>query len=382
MEEIRFVRPEEFAAAVRLADQVFRDAEHVSMGEAFPHVFSGALGQSFGYFVGGELVSFIGLVPSVVRIEQAALDVCSVGAVCTSPDHRGKGYASAVLSAVLDHCRKAGAPLLLISGQGGIYERAGSRPFGAAAKYTLDGVVARTLAESDRGEKRWRFRPFAPTDWFRIVRLARRRPVRFEQSLWDMAFLIAAEPMASNGKLRHRVWVAEHDDDLAAFAVLGVPCPGKKSGRPILIEWAGDPEGVIRLAASGMLAEGLNELDVTVPFHETGLRSVLDGAGCGARNVPLSGTAIIVDAAALIRQLAPYLERKDGERFRSMRFEPAAGGEIRVVLESGAAIIPPEKFVSLVFDPEPDLPLSAEMKRELAALFPVPFPSPAGLNFV
>lgn len=37
--EIRRLKADEFEQAIQLADQTFRDQEHTSMGQAFPHVF-------------------------------------------------------------------------------------------------------------------------------------------------------------------------------------------------------------------------------------------------------------------------------------------------------------------------------------------------------
>ncbi|MDF2719466.1 MAG: acetyltransferase, family, partial [Paenibacillus sp.] len=60
MEEIRLLRPDEFRAAAALADLVFRDADHKSMGDAYPNAFSPSLLQSYGAFVDGSIVSFVG----------------------------------------------------------------------------------------------------------------------------------------------------------------------------------------------------------------------------------------------------------------------------------------------------------------------------------
>lgn len=73
MEEVRFLRGEENKHAAPLADATFRDSEQKSMSEGDPQVFSSAMGQSVGFFVIGVLVSFIEVVPQLVRIGPAQL---------------------------------------------------------------------------------------------------------------------------------------------------------------------------------------------------------------------------------------------------------------------------------------------------------------------
>src|ERR1700724_1990061 len=100
MAEIHQVQGHEMNEAIQLADAVFRDAEQVSMAEAFPLVFSQSLGQSLGAFEQGKLVAFIGIVPAFIKVWLSRLPIYSLGAVCTHPDYRGRGYAGDLLNAI------------------------------------------------------------------------------------------------------------------------------------------------------------------------------------------------------------------------------------------------------------------------------------------
>ncbi|MDF2719475.1 MAG: family N-acetyltransferase [Paenibacillus sp.] len=383
MEQIRLIRPDEFAAAARLADLVFRDAEHKSMGEAYPNAFSPGLSQSYGAFADGEIVSFVGLVPSVVRIGEASLNVYSIGAVCTHPDHRGKGYAGAILELIREHSRAAGAPVILVSGNRGIYERFGCRTFGETTSFVMDKAASAKLATAPSAREA-KLRPFAHTDWFALKRLSDRRVVGYEQSVWDLASLMRAEPTASNYKLAHRVWVAEQDGQVAAFAVVGVP-DGRIAplGKPVLIEWAGEPVLAAALAAHGAREAGAETLRAVVPWHESGFAAVLSEAGCTAAPGKQSGTIAVVDPELLLSQLAPYLRRKDASAYGKLRFGTSEDGGFIVEWEGGFRALSPEAFISLVFDRvrARDV-LPEEVERLAATLFPVPFPYPSGLNFV
>lgn len=379
MEQLRLVRPEEWADAVRLADLVFRDEDHKSMGLAYPNAFSPALAQSYGAFADGRIVSFVGFVPSVVRIGQAELNVYSIGAVCTHPDYRGKGYISALLELIREHAKQAGAPIILVSGNRGVYERFGCRTFGRSSSFELNAEQLTRLA-SARDEDA-RFRPAEPTDWFAIRTLANRREVRFEQSIWDLASMIYAEPTASNAKLRHRVWIAERGGEAAAFAVVAVPGTAKPKGQPSLIEWAGAPELAAGLAAFAAEQAGVESLRITVPWHEGQLLSVLAEAGCACSESKLTGTVAVVDAEALLEQLKPQLHACKAAP--SLRFRSAEGGTVLAELDGHSFELSPEQFISLVFDPAPHADsVPAELSAAMAGCFPIPFPYPSGLNFV
>lgn len=383
MEEIRLLRPDEFRAAAALADLVFRDADHKSMGDAYPTAFSPSLLQSYGAFVDGTIVSFVGFVPSVIRIGDAHLNVYSIGAVCTHPDHRGKGYAGAILELIREHSRRAGAPIILVSGNRGMYERFGCRTFGGTVSFEIDAAAAEKLEETAKAKEAV-LRPFAHTDWFALRRLSAQRAVGYEQSVWDLASLIRAEPTASNSKLTHRVWVAEHCGEVEAFAVVAVP-DGRIAprGKPALIEWAGDPELAAAAAAHGAREAGAETLRAVIPWHESGFAGVLVQAGCAGTPGKLSGTIAVVDPEELLVQLAPWLKAKNAGAFSGLRFRLSENGGYVVEREGRSWELTPEAFISLVFDRNGAECISSGGEiSPTADLFPVPFPYPAGLNFV
>lgn len=380
-EQIRLLRPGEFEAAAELADRVFRDAEHKSMGDAFPNAFSPALQQSYGAFAEGKLVSFVGFVPSVIRIGEAELNVYSIGAVCTDPDYRGRGYVGTILDMIREHSRRARAPLILVSGNRGIYERFGCRTFGSLTSFNASRQSFDKLSGATDGEET--YRPFDRADWFALRKLSRSRYVGYEQSIWDLAAAIYAEPTASNSKLKHRVWVAERGGTPFAFAVLAVAGDIAPLGKPRLIEWAGDAAAAVRLAAYGARAEGAESLQFVVPWQDGGMERVLAESGCPAVTGKLTGTVAVVDAGELLRQLTPYLKRKDEAALSRLQLSTNEDGRHFAEWDGVSAELQPEELISLLFDPvriESAVPGPAS--EAASRLFPVPLPLPSGLNFV
>ncbi|WP_181909535.1 GNAT family N-acetyltransferase [Paenibacillus taihuensis] len=378
MEEFRFVREEELEEAVKLADEVFLAPNQASMGEAFPTVFSASLGQSYGCYIDGRLVSFIGFVPSVIRIHAAELAVYSVGAVCTDPAYRGRGYAGKLLGLLAEHGRLSGASLMLVSGEGGLYEKFGCRKFGSVETFRLEAAAADQMLRSSRSAG-YRYRTMKPTDWFDIRRLAHSRGVRFEQSLWDIAALLKAAPTARIGRLQPEIWVAENERGPIAFAVLAVPGdePNESNhDEPSLIEWAGEPEAVLMLAACGVLAARCRMLNLTVEAHEEALLACLRPLELESKKEHNDGTALILDSAALLAQLGPLF----GDE-RPAAYTESDGG-VRLEWQGQVYRMTAAELLSLLFDAQPTEQLPALLKKASDAIVPIPFPKPNGLNFV
>lgn len=370
---------DELNEAAKLADRVFRDHEQVSMGQAFPLVFSPALGQSFGAFEDGKLVAFIGLVPWLVNAGGARLKVYALGAVCTDPDYRGKGYAGTILDMVKEHIRKAGASLLLVSGDRGLYTRNHCYHYGSFNRYTFlpengEAIAAQNTAYS--------VREFASSDWYTLHELAESRPVRYEQGLSELAQLIHSQAVASIYKQEHRTLIAEKDGKPVAFAVLSIPVRYQTSAASQAAEWAGDASAVAAIFADAMKRYSLEKLDITVPWQEAQLQqALLDTPFQAGRN---NGTVFISDPQLLLEQLTPYWNGAIDTQRGELRVTTGENGQFTLHLGPDAIVLTPQELVSVMFDVEPKLAEqpTAEIQERLAALFPIPFPYANGLNFV
>ncbi|WP_052487978.1 GNAT family N-acetyltransferase [Gordoniibacillus kamchatkensis] len=291
--EIRRVREDEMPLAIRLADSVFRDydPDKKSFARSHPQLFAPGLCQSFAAFLDGKPVSFVGLVPSVVRIGRARLRCCSIGGVCTHPDYRGKGYAGLVLQRVLDHIDRSGASLLLVSGNRSLYKRANCFEFGTFRNYSIDRERAAGLAQ--RGVTDVAIREAEAADWFGLLEAAETRLNAFDQSLWDLALMIEAEPAGAPMKQYHKVLVAERDGVIRAFAVIGVPYRNSATV-PRTFEWAGEASLVALLLAEALQRYNIGELMVPVAWHDAEMRELLEQAGIRSAAAKNVGTIRIV----------------------------------------------------------------------------------------
>ncbi|MEH7276523.1 GNAT family N-acetyltransferase [Neobacillus vireti] len=359
MIEYRLLQKGEFQQAFDLADKVFRKEGHVSMGKAFPQVFSSALNQSYGAFIDEKLVSFIGLVPSVLHIEGAELQAFSIGAVCTEPDYRKRGLANTLLQIIFEHVNKSGASVLFISGDLPIYMKQGCTYYGKMNQYKIHPNDLQI-------DEDYTVRELQPYDWFQLRKLSQNRSIRYEQSIYEIALLNEAAGFASIFKMNHKVLVAEENQELKAFLVFGMPYQEKENIDSRVIEWGGDP-----LAIRGLLAEaikyGLNSLLVNIPAFETALIQQLDSLE--KVQEPYPGTVKIMNLDLLLKQLRSYFEGK-------LEILDEDEDHKKLIFKQTSIVINNQELEELI------LKGNKRFVPYLDSFFPVPFPFPQGLNYV
>lgn len=370
MLEIRQLKKEDRLAAIKLSDQTFRDHEHVSMGEAFPFIFSPhMITQSFGAFVDGELVSFMGLVPSVIRVGEAKLNVFSLGSVCTSPNHREKGIASQILEKIYEYIDSASGSLLLVSGDRSLYTRANCFHFGSMNRYKIHKPIENTNVG--------KIREMVPKDLFQMQQLVEEREVGYVQSISDLQTLLDAKAYASCYKFSHKTYVSMVDGRITSFIVLAIPNNKLQDSKSIAIEWAGSPEDIAQILSHALIEMDLQEIDIHVPWQELVLNDML-------KEIPTKiekknqGTVYIVNPERLFAQLQPLIEKSN----LSIEVSRVDQHLIAIETPTGTTKLEIKDFVAFVFDLHSTNPVVQNLQAESGNVFPIPFPYTAGLNYI
>ncbi|MGG3468199.1 GNAT family N-acetyltransferase [Neobacillus pocheonensis] len=359
MVEFRLLKDDEFDQAVALADQTFRDDENTSMGEAFPQVFSPALKQSYGAFINGKLISFIGLVPSVIHLGSAEIQAYSIGSVCTHPDHRKKGYASILLNIVFDHVKRANAAILFISGSLPLYIKAGCLFYGKLNKYDIH---KHDLQISEG----YSVRELLPYDWFYLRKLIQARKVYCEQSIFEFAVLNQAKSYASILKMKHRILVAEAENEMKGFVVLGVSDSSAGESTSRVIEWGGDPQAIQAILAESF-QYGFSSIRMSIPTYEWELNRLLHSFEKTVATFP--GTIKITNLDLFLEQLKPYLSGK-------IEIINVDEKHKKVLFNQKSMIVDNDAFERLILSGDSNL------DGCLNDIFPIPLPFPEGLNYV
>ncbi|MGI2293627.1 GNAT family N-acetyltransferase [Paenibacillus sp. GXUN7292] len=381
---VRYLKDEELGAAVRLADQIFRAGQRKSMGLSLPKVFSRSLKQGLGCFVGDRLVSFAGMVPSVVRVKSSKLSVYSYGAVCTDSAYRGQGYATKVLEYAKQSAQKSKTSLLFVSGELPIYIEAGLRTFGEWNHCTFFSRL--TLNRAVAPCQEIGFREMQGTDWLHVYRIAGSGAVAFEQSIWDLADLIEAGSLAAIRDWEQVTILVLEGTQVIGFIVLAYNNKAKESNRiGQVIEWGGAIPAVAYTINQLLSFYQLSEINWYISNEE---KTLIDQCGLdiGYQKERNQGTIWISDAAQLFAELAPYwLEhRKRAEDIPRIHLLDEESEQ--VILSIGSIVSAPISIVDLsvyVFGQAGfNNYANEDFRNEAQPFFPVPLPYTKGLNFV
>jgi predicted acetyltransferase len=369
MFETRQLHEHERIDAIQLSDMIFREENDKSMGSAFPSIFSSSMiGHSFGAFVKGELVSFMGLVPTMIRIGDAKLSVYSLGSVCTAEEHRGKGIASSMLDHVFKYLENSETSLLLVSGDRSLYTRVNCCHFGTVRNYTV-------LKEEVEERKSNNIREITSTDSLQMHRVAQERKVAYVQSVMDIQTMLHAEAYASCSKQFHKTLIYEREGKPTSFLVLGVPKSINQQQKATAIEWAGSPIEIAQLMRHSLYEYNYKELSVHIPWHDQQLELELRSHSC--TDEQNQGTVFIVNPERLINQLHPYINSTDSIKFKSVNED-----YVQVNVFDKRETLHIKEFISFLFDKHTENIEVTTLQQYSKGLFPIPFPYTAGLNYV
>ncbi|SEP77543.1 Predicted N-acetyltransferase YhbS [Virgibacillus subterraneus] len=360
--DIRHLKEQEFEQAIELSNQTFREKDHTSMGDAFPQVFSKQLNQSFAAFDGDQLVSFIGLVPSKMIIGNAALNTFSIGSVCTHSDYQGQGISTAILKKVYEFINQAGASLLFVSGDRGLYRRNDCYHFGKVYNYKIDNIP-------DEQNYKGSVRKGSATDLFQVDDLIKAKEVRYETNIWEWAMLLDAGGYASIFKQKQALYVAENHGTIEAYVVIGVP----ENESAIVTDWGGNPEAIRGILTELLANNVVPKIDLTVPWQDSLHDKLSDLPFKVEQN---GGTVHIVNAERLIEQVMPYLMEKNLAVVEKLTITSKDGNVTLQYNESQVTLLPAD-LVKVLFDFQVNVELG-----NLKTLFPIPIPSTEGLYYV
>jgi len=291
--EVKRGDPRVLRDLAELADRVFRPAAvpGTAMIREFPHVFNGEnSGNIFYVEEGGVPVSMAAVKPWEVVLGPSTLSVIALGSVCTLEQHRGEGYATAIIQEVIKEFRGK-ASVMIVSGERGLYRRVGCRNFGSLAELQVGEGKGKGVVPLPNPEERAE----------ELLRLHAAEMIRFKREVEGMRRMLSTlsfpRPFACS--------VGAFLSPLGgAYAIASLT----RQGGLFIHEWAGDRAEVLSLISSVTSWYGVPEAKLLFQPRDSKMWELANGIR--VRRVQNQGTILILNPERLSQEVKDFLEEE------------------------------------------------------------------------
>lgn len=248
---LRSLRADELPALDVLLSTVFRPG----LVEQYPHIYSPDNAPNLRVVIEeGKVISHIGTIRRHASILGCTVKVASLGGVGTLPEHRGKGYATALFADTVRACRRAGIDFILVSGYRKLYHRHGCRYVGRDWSFSLSRERAAEFTDAGLSVRTARSEEIPA-----LAGLYQREPVRWLRPLSDFHHALSGYVMNRPHEML-TVWENEH---LRGYVILQEKRPADE-GKVQLLEFAGDRRSLVGVLGRLVQERDLETLDVHV----------------------------------------------------------------------------------------------------------------------
>jgi len=374
LEGPRAAKVEELPQIVRLTSRIFGfERRGASMDEAFPHFLSESNIENLRVIVSdGKVVSHVGVWEGWLNLCGCWVKVGLVGAVCTHPDYRNRGYASALVRDAFKKMVGDGVDLVMVSGKRTLYSRVGCVEAGRLYEFKIR-PSALTLFEDVEVEL------YSEEKVSDFVTLYQREPVRFKRTLDEFKVLACRRIREEAAKVKHFI-AYNKGRPLAYISLLSF------GGTWSLVEYAGSRRVVLHMISEVSKKFGIDRFELNIPHGDWELLNLLEGAGFKPKTSRAPASLAILNPVKFAEKILLYVEERAGEI--DFRVESRPDG-VRIQLsDSCLKLEDPREFTMLIFGkPEtienPDIPdfVFNRVSEPFRAVFPMPTPV-YGLNYI
>ena len=387
MEGPRGTGKEEFNQVMELVNLVFRTSRGMpaTMQQQYPLLFNAAnLDNMRVILEDGKPVTHIGICEAEVFIYGCRIKVGMIGAVCTHPEYRGRGFASMALADAMGKMKEDGVDVVLISGTRGLYDRACCAVAGRAHRFRIKREDAGRLPA--QGVE---LTSFKEEDTMNLLEAHQKEPVRFHRTLEDFKTLLQA---LCPGRFKSSKMVLMVGDGSDSVGYLVVRMPREESECEVRASWIMEYGGARKAIAGAfkLLFDQYDaeELDFKVPAHDREMLSLLRQAGIDVpKTIASGGTIRTLNLPSLMGKIQPYLQEQLGEKIAErLRIDQGRGG-FSFHLGQESLIIKDERDLTRLLFGTPEtvnpnheqyhrrnriLPKKGKLTRVLQRIFPLP----------
>src|SRR5579875_4102540 len=224
----RGVRPDEYRATIDLINLVFRDRDGMAptMAEEYPLLLTPENRDYLRIVLeDGQPVAHVGVCVRPALLAGCGVTIGSIGSVCAHPAVRERGYGSLALRDAIALLEVRHVDLMLVSGDRGLYRRAGcvdARPYAYIVSGSPDVATPQGMRISRAGAERL-------DD---LIRVHQREATRFVRPREDWEKLIRANPKNLDASQEQQLLVADDETGNAlAYIVADLISPRESAGR-------------------------------------------------------------------------------------------------------------------------------------------------------
>lgn len=384
MEGPRTARKEELQEVINLVNLVFRTSGNLNptMGQEFPLLLGeNNLDNMWVILEDGKVVSNINYYPTTISIENTKVKVASIGAVCTNPNFRGKGYASTILDNLELKVVNEGAEIMLVSGGRGLYRRKNCVDAGGFCKANLipntkvNGSITLSEINDDNIDE--------------AIRIYNKEPIRFNR-IYNEFKGFHKGVMTPWGNMFFKSYLINFNSKPIAYIVVRFFVDSKRAE---IREFAGDRASIIHGIYHLIKNKNLDKCTLTFHCNDV-IKQCLEDYGVELKQVNQAGTVKILNFTSLMNSLKPYMEQYiPMETLQDLRFKEIdekyfinLGNEQLEISNMGdlAQLIfgqtqeDKNQFIQI----KNKLSSMPRLKKTLEIIFPIAFPWTDNMNFI
>ena len=381
MEGPRGTKSQEIQKVIDLTDQVFRISAGLAptMGQEFPLLLNDKNKERMRVMVEeNQPIAVVNYYKSSFLIQGTPIPIGSVGAVCTHPEHQGRGLATVLLDDVENQMRQEDIFLMLVSGRLNIYRRRSCSVSGDFYKVSL--------LPSEKREK-VNIIPYESKDIDLMIQLYQLESLRYERTYDEFTGFLegGTTPWGNN---EYEVYLVQEQEETYGYFILRLVRKGEEAWGDIR-EYAGDRRKILEGVYATINQHGLSHIDISFPSQDP-IKSLIISEGIEIQKENQIGTLKILQFTKLMDQLKPYFSSLVSENLLNQleyyekqgRYGLAIGKEkleFTTLDELNQFIFgTAHEELSYSWDMQ-DKPL---LQQFYNAVFPVPIPWAGGLNFI
>ncbi len=353
--------------AIQLSKSIFKD----NMEEQFLCLFGEENIDHMFLCLDDELVvSMVNYYPSVVTHPLFSLRVASIGSVCTLDSYRGQAIASKLLEQAQNKMLEERIRLAIISGDGGLYTRFGSKIVGNVHAYKVTRKNFNIPSDIQ-------VIPFKLHHLNEMFNLYQHEPLRFLRTKTEFELLFKGQT-TSDTFATYPTFLSEKNGVITSYVILNQDIDKKTL---IVKEFAGERQDILDLLQN--LLVSLKKLSVMILIDPTdSMKEYL--VSLKPKPTSLHASLKIVDFLGFIQDLNPYMNDKCRvEELTNLSFYQEENRYF-IQYKDETLDLSIYELNQLVFGPSDDIIKkinSRNMKNTIQKLFPIPFVWVNNLNY-